>query len=203
MVRLFSLHLVVSGCILMAASGLSAQVLSSAASRWSDSFVEWDILTFAPQDTVKSNQADAEPEEVRSGELKLRWLPLKEDWSDWEYELQEERGTIKLKWKEDPGQWELRSFNGNIITMRTAWPKDLTEWRITDNSITLVLKTRYTNQLDDWSLRDQTHGSFRIYTQQRMDPRDWIIDDRLDASVSGSMKMALLFLAVYHGSPKM
>lgn len=187
----------------MAASGLSAQVLSSAASRWSDSFVEWDILTFAPQDTVKSNQADAEPEEVRSGELKLRWLPLKEDWSDWEYELQEERGTIKLKWKEDPGQWELRSFNGNIITMRTAWPKDLTEWRITDNSITLVLKTRYTNQLDDWSLRDQTHGSFRIYTQQRMDPRDWIIDDRLDASVSGSMKMALLFLAVYHGSPKM
>jgi hypothetical protein len=200
-------RLTVAGCLLLSANCLKAHVLSGIESKWSDSYVEWDLYTLVPQDTTragtKQHDPEAEPEEVRNGELKLRWLTLKEDWTDWEYQVGEERGNIKSKWKDDPSQWELRAFTGNIVTMRTAWSKDLTEWRVTDNSITLVLKTRYTNQLDDWSLRDSAHGTFRIYTQYRQDPRDWIIDDQLDASITPSMKMALVFLAVYHGSPKM
>jgi hypothetical protein len=178
------------------------QALSGVNSKWSDSYVEWDIFCFAPAEPAKSDTTRQEPEETRCGELKLRWLSLKEDWSEWEYEIGDEKGTIKMKWKEDPSHWELRSYNGSVITMRTAWPKDYTEWRVTDNSVTLLLKTHWSNQLDDWVVKDETHGSFEIKTVYHQDPRDWEIDDRTDASISDSMRMALLFLAVYNGSPQ-
>ena len=87
--------------------------------------------------------------------------------------------------------------------MRTAWPGDFNEWRVTDNSIALHLKSRWTNQFDEWLVDDQNRGRFYMYTMIERDPRDWTIEDSFDESVSQSVKMALIFLTVFNGSPKM
>ena len=184
---------------------LGAQTPSSISTRWNDSFVEWEIYAVLPRDSTREETDDdsEEADESLYGELKLRWLNIRDDYSEWDYEIGDERGTIRQKWKDDPSQWELRSYSGSVVSMRTAWPGDFNEWRVTDNSISLNLKSRWTNQFDEWLVDDQNRGRFYIYTMIERDPRDWTIEDSLDESVSQSVKLALIFLTVFNGSPKM
>jgi hypothetical protein len=195
-------------CLVVAAQ---AQTLSSISTRWNDSFVEWEIYAIMPQDTVQTDSTEVEeskeedsdaPQEELYGEFKLRWLNVRDDFSEWDYELGDERGAIKQKWKDDLSQWELRDYDGNIVTMRTSWPNDFTEWRVTDNSITLNLKSKWKNQFDEWLVEDSTRGIFYLYTFTEGDPRDWVIEDSTNEEVSQSMKLALIFLTVFCSSPK-
>jgi len=156
-----------------------------------------------PDSTATAPEPPAPPQEELYGEFKLRWLNVREDWTEWDFELGGERGTIRAKWKDDPSQWELRTYTGAIVTMRTAWPNDNTQWRVTDNTVTLLLKSRWTNQLDEWLVEDATRGKFYLYTLNRQDPRDWAIEDGLDATVSDAMKLAMVFLTVFQSTPRM
>lgn len=194
--------------LLFCASGLRTQTLSSISSRWSDSFVEWDLFavwpdTLAAPDSLRvADEENDEPEEQLFGDLKLRWLNVRDDWSEWDYNLNDQRGTIKLKWKNDPTQWELRTYDGSVVTMRAAWPNDMTEWRITDNTHTLTFKSRWTNTYDEWLAKDPNLGTFYLYTLRTRDPRDWAIEDRMAETISLPMKMAMTFIAVFHTSPR-
>lgn len=172
----------------------TTQTISTISSRWSNSFVEWDIFAAA-------ENGDAAEEEAY-GELKLRWLNLKDDFSEWTYELGGQRGTIRQKWKTDPTQWELRTYEGDIITMKAPWANDPTEWRVTDNTLSLTLKSRWTNQLDEWLVDDPRRGKFYLYTLQSGDPRDWAVEDNLNEEISEPMKMAMIFLVIFQSSPK-
>lgn len=174
-------------------------IFSGVSTRWNDSFVEWEAYCF---ESDTSAAADEAPEEYTCGSLQLRWLNLKDDWTDWDFQLGDLRGSVRRKWKDDPTHWELRAFDGSVITMRTAWGNDFKEWRVTDNNITLSLRSRWGNQLDEWVVDDRSRGQFRLYTVHRNDPRDWSIEDGLTEEVSQTMKMALIFLAIYHASPK-
>jgi hypothetical protein len=181
----------------------SSQAFSSIRTRWSDSFVEWELLGYEddlpPEDGADSEEMD----EVIIGDLQLRWLNVRDDWSEWDFRLGEERGTIRMKWKDNPTEWELRTYNGDVVTMRAAWAGDLSEWRVTDNSLSLQLRSRWTNQFDEWLVDDPTYGRFYLYTFRRQDPRDWAIEDRLAEKVTPAMKLALIFLTVFHGTPRM
>ena len=159
--RLTRIGFLLAVCCLFVVSA-KTQTLSSVSTRWSDSFVEWEIYATMPTDTTDTDDPDADsetPQEELYGEFKLRWLNVRNDFSEWDYELGSERGAIRQKWKDDPTQWELRSYTGNIVTIRTMWANDLTEWRVTDNSVTLNLKSRWKNQLDEWLVDDATRGS--------------------------------------------
>lgn len=182
-----------------------SQTLSSVSTRWSDSFVEWEIYAVMPQDSTETDEGEEDsetPTEELYGEFKLRWLAIRDDWTEWDFELGEQRGTIRQKWKDDPTQWELRTYSGNVVTMRTMWTNDLTEWRVTDNSTTLNLKSKWKNQFDEWLVDDPTRGIFYMYTYSERDPRDWAIEDALSSDVSEPMKLALIFLTVFCASPK-
>lgn len=185
-----------------------AQTLSSVSTRWSDSFVEWEIYAVTPKDSTDTDEDEDDDEDSESpteelyGEFKLRWLAIRDDWTEWDFELGEQRGTIRQKWKDDPTQWELRTYSGDVVTMRTMWTNDLTEWRVTDNSTTLNLKSKWKNQFDEWLVDDPTRGIFYIYTYSERDPRDWAIEDSLSSDVSEPMKLALVFLTVFCASPK-
>ncbi len=180
-----------------------AQSLSSVRTRWLNSFVEWELYAFAEDSAHAAEQAEGTSSEVFLGDLKLRWLMVREDWTDWEFSLPEERGTLRQKWKGDPTQWELRTYSGAVITMRAMWPDDLTEWRVTDNTYSLTLRSRWKNMFDEWRVDDPERGSFYMYTFYEGDPRDWAIDDRLDPSVSMPMKIALAFLVLFHSTPRL
>lgn len=181
-------------------SQLHAQTISTVSTRWNDSFVEWDIYASEGQDEAESPDP---PEEVLYGELKLRWLNVRDDFSEWTYELNGERGTIKQKWKNDPTQWELRTYTGDVVTMRASWSNDFSEWRLTNNSFSLTLGSRWKNRLDEWLTDDPNRGKFYIYTLREQDPRDWAVEDNLSEEVNEPMKMALIFLAIYHSTPKL
>jgi hypothetical protein len=181
-------------------SQLHAQTISTVSTRWNDSFVEWDIYASEGQDETDSAEP---PEEVLYGELKLRWLNVRDDFSEWTYELNGERGTIKQKWKNDPTQWELRTYTGDVVTMRASWSNDFSEWRLTNNSFSLTLGSRWKNRLDEWLTDDPNRGKFYIYTLREQDPRDWAVEDNLSEEVNEPMKMALIFLAIYHSTPKL
>ena len=161
----------------------SAQQLTGIATYYDDSFHKWTFFT------------EWEGEE---GELELRW---EDDWSQWDYRLNDDFGTIKLKWRDKPDEWELRG-NNRIVTARTLWRGDFKEWRITDNTVTLTLRSRFSNQIDEWELRSSNHGDFFMKTNWERDPRDWIIEDKLDEKVTFEMKMMLAFIVVFHSSPK-
>ncbi len=168
--------------------------------RWQNSFVEWEIFSTLKQADLEEGE---EVDEEYYGDIKLRWLNVRDDWSEWDYELGGQRGTIRQKWKDDLQQWELRSYAGVVVTMRTAWNGDFKEWRVSDNSITLNIKSKWSNQLDEWLVQDSNYGSFYLYTLRTRDPRDWAIEDQLDPAISEEMKLAMVFLVIFNSSPKM
>ena len=180
---------------------LSAQTeyVSGLSTRWNDSFGAWEVFCVT-QDTTTD---PSEWEEAQCGSLQLRWLNMRDDWSEWDYEIHGKRGIIRQKWKDDPSEWELRTFEGEVVTMRTLWRNDLKQWRITNNDISLHFRTRWTNQLDEWRTEEHTRGQFYVYTLYRNDPRDWSVRDEMTEDVPETMKLAMLFLAVFHGTPRM
>ncbi len=159
--------------------------LYGASTAWGDSFKEWTIY--------------ADEEEIE-GDLTLRW-GMREAWTAWDYRLEDESGTIKIKWMNDASQWELRG-GGEIITMKTIWLRDFTEWRISDGSITIKLRSKYKDYLEEWETVGDKYGSFEMITTYENDLRDWDIVDDLTEEVSLPMKMAMMFIVLFNSTPK-
>ncbi len=82
--------------------------------------------------------------------------------------------------------------------MRQLWSNDRREWRVTNNAVTLTFKSRWGNRLDEWIVREESQGNFHVYTRWEGDPRDWVIVDEMEEEVSTSMKMAMIFLAIFN-----
>lgn len=180
---------------------LQAQVISGVSTQWSDSFVAWDLFS---EEIIEpaTDSTEAEVEEYKTGEIKQRWIDVKEDWTEWDMEINGRQGTIKMKWKNDPTYWELRTFDGDIISMKTIWPGDYTQWRISNGDFSLDLKSRYTSDFGEWNVDDSKRGKYTISVQYTNDPRDWAVRDELEEEVPVAMKAAMIFLVIYHSSPK-
>lgn len=157
------------------------QTLTAITARWDDNFAEWNIYTDDDEDEAQ-------------GQLELRWG---RDWKEWDYRIGDYTGSMEQRWREDPTQWEIRGDN-EIVTARTIWFDNLTEWRLTDNDITLTLKPRWGTFANEWVIEEEQYGTFEIYTEYEFDPRDWVIVDELSEEISLNMKMAIVFLVVYH-----
>ena len=131
------------------------------------------------------------------GELKMRWR-TPPDKTEWEYSLDKATfGTIKRKWKDDPTAWELVASTGEIVTARTLWGADLSEWRVTDNQQSVELKSYYKNDPNVWYLADYKCGKFTIHTPVNNDFRVWRVDNT-DECMSPSVQLFLVFLAMFH-----
>lgn len=178
-------------CFLLCHIGqLQAQYyLTGIGTKWSDSFVEWEIFF-----------ADESDDSEYRGELKMKW-PQQEDWTEWSYDWADQWGEIRLVWKNDPSRWQI-SGGGENVTARRMWKEDDREWRVTDNSISLTFKTKWGNNRTQWLVRETTYGTFRILMNYGDDPREWIIYDNFDERVSPTLRMALVFLAIYNSSPR-
>ena len=164
---------------------LKAQHLTGVATRYTDSFVEWQFFT----------------EDEEEGELKLTWQFREDDWTEWDYRTGEIFGDIKMKWKDQPDEWELRGDN-KIVTAKTIWRGDFHEWRISDGSHSLTLKTKWGNIWDEWELRDTRNGKFTMYTNWERDPRDWVIVDEMNEDVPFETKMMMMFVVIFNSSPR-
>lgn len=86
--------------------------------------------------------------------------------------------------------------------MQMKWKGDVTEWRIKSGNEILTLESKYKNNLEEWSIKEEKYGKFEIYTTYEQDVRDWEVIDELDEKVSIHAKMAMLFIVLYHSTPK-
>ena len=132
--------------------------------------------------------------------MRQRWQNT-DNWTEWDFRLGDTLAQIKQKWPDDPNLWEIRCL-GEVVTARTLWSNNFLEWRLDDGTDRIVWKSRYTNVIDEWIVRDTSRGEFAVYTYYERDPREWVVFDNLDADVSYAMRLAMIFLAVFHGSPK-
>ena len=153
--------------------------------RWNDSFREWIVQT--------------ENEDV-NGTLELRWA-FRDEWTEWDFRLGDTIASIQQKWKDDPGLWEVRSL-GVTVTARSTWPGNFRSWRLTSGNYSITWQSRYANILEEWELRDDRLGNFEVHTYYERDPRDWVVVDELDPDVPFAMRLAMIFIAVYHSTPK-
>ncbi len=173
--------------ILFAFCSASAQFITEITTKRPNDFTEWEIYT----------EKDAD---FPTGELRWQYN-MQGDFSDWEYDVERNNGSIRLKWKNDPTQWEFRG-DGTLIHARIIYPNDFTEWRITDNVMSVNLYTTYRNDLSEWRVEDEQYGKFLIRVKYQNDARTWEIFDELSKEIPFTMKMAMVFTAVYHSVPK-
>lgn len=160
---------------------------------WTDSFVEWRLYT--------ESEFDDEDEALEaSGELELRWKN-QDNWTEWDFQVGDERGQIAQVSRNRPDQWEVRG-DGVLVTMRPRWNNDLTEWKITDGNTSFVFKSKWRNNLDEWILDNDHYGHFSLQTAWERDPRQWNIYDELNEEIPLNLKMAMVFIATYYSSPK-
>lgn len=162
-----------------------AQILTGASAKFNDSFVEWEILT---------------DDDNTEGSLTMTWQQP-DDWTQWSYRVGEKTGNIKTKWLKDPSLWELRGEN-KIIAMQQVWSNDPRFWRITDNTVSMELKSRFGLNFQEWNVDEGKRGKISIFMEYSNDPRDWVIEDELDESITFPMKMAIVFLVIYNSVPK-
>jgi hypothetical protein len=147
-----------------------------------NSFGEWEIL-------LEKDSSDI------YGNLRLTW-GMSNNLSEWQYSVDGKEGEILLKFKNNPGLWELRSEDG-LITIQQTWPGDPTEWKISNGKRSFTFKTIYQNQLDDWSTEEEDLGQLVVYTERRGDPRDWIISDYMKDEITLEERMAAIFISIY------
>ena len=162
-------------------SKLGAQLLTGFSAKWDNSLKEWTIYT---------------SDDHLEGELQTRWI-IEEDWTDWSVRLGNLDARIKMRWKENPNEWELRSRD-MVVSARTQFNNDFREWRITGPQQPINIKTRFRNTADEWETSSDL-GTFYLRTAYQGDPRDWYIEDNME-DVALEVKIMMVFLALYSSS---
>ena len=165
--------------------GLQAQSVIGIGTVYNNSFREWTITT---------------DDEDITGELRMRWS-FRDDWTEWDLRIGDLSATIEQKWDDDPNLWEIRC-NGVVVNAKTTWPNEFNRWKLSDGSHQYNWGTRYFNDRERWFITDRGQDSFEVSMYYDGDPRDWTVTDNLPADVSDAMKLAMIFLAIFHSSPK-
>ncbi len=164
---------------------LGQQTIIGVGTRWNDSFKEWEIHT---------------DHEGEIGSLKLTWA-FKDDWTEWDFRMGDTTAEIRLKWDNDPNLWEIRTL-GEIVTARTTWSGDFRSWKLRDGKHQITWNTKFRNTANEWEVRDDDNGFYSVYTYWEDDPREWVVIDEMDGDVSFAMKLAMIFISLYHSTPK-
>jgi len=166
---------------------LNGQYFLELHSESDNSFREWEIL-------LENDSTEVE------GSLELTW-GINNDFSQWHYRIDDLYGEIALKFKNNPGFWELTSED-KVVTIRQVWPGDFSEWKISHMDRSFTFKVVYPHQLDEWAMPNDKYGELVLYTESVGDPRDWIISDYTIESITFEERMAAIFIALYSSTPK-
>ncbi|MEM9547110.1 MAG: hypothetical protein AAGA77_14110 [Bacteroidota bacterium] len=166
---------------------LEAQYFLGFHSEYDDTFREWNIV-------LEKDSTEIE------GELELTW-GINNDFTQWQYRVGDRYGEIYLKFKNNPGLWELAA-DDKVVTINQVWPGDVTEWKISHAGRSFVFRTTYPNILDEWAIKGNKHGELVIYTEYTGDARDWIVSDYTVEEITFEERMAALFIALQVSTPK-
>ena len=165
----------------------SSQYFVEMHSVYDDAFREWEVI-------VEQDSTEFE------GSLTVTWA-LSNDFSSWQYDIGDHFGEIKQPFKNNPRLWQLQS-EGKVVTIQQVWMGDPTQWKISfqGNSFTMISADR--RILDEWYVEERKLGELVLFTENRGDPRDWIISDYMIDDVTFEERMAAIFIALYTSTPR-
>ena len=186
--RVASLFLLVSLLLSWSCSPLYSQRIVALETKWNDSFKEWTIFT--ETDSLEGSL---------EGSLEMTWK-LDDDWTEWRFELGDFYGIAKQSLN-DVNYWEFRAGN-ETMSARTIWSNDFSEWRCTDGTHIIKLKSRFRDAPLIWFSEGENYGYIDIFMEYEDDPTWWLIEDHLQPDISPLYRMGLIFLAIFHSTPK-
>ncbi len=166
---------------------LNGQYFLELHSESDNSFREWEII-------LENDSTEIE------GHLELTW-GIENDFTQWQYRVEDRYGEIAQKFKNNPGFWELTSED-KVVTIRQVWSGDISEWRISHKDRSFTFRVVYPNQLDEWSITNDKYGELVLYTDRIGDPRDWIVADYTIEAITFEERMAAIFIAMFSSIPK-
>ena len=183
--RIFLAVCIISFAILCKAQSVdSTSVIST---KWADSFIEWEFYSSLD-------------DEFPCGELVMRWSQ-NNDWTQWDYRMGEVIGEIRTEWNDRMDEWQLTS-EGEMVTMKTRWPGDFSEWRVNDADGEFIFSVENASRPEEWQLKYKKNMTFQVYTEFEQDLRSWLIYQ--DGEIlRPATQMAMVFVAILSTVPKM
>jgi len=170
---------------LLCTAGHSQSTFLGASASYNDSFRSWEIYTVDSTDIGYTELLD------------LKW-PLRNDWTEWKWETEEEVTYLQQTYRNNDSQWSHRVYL-NPITMKAKWRNDPRIWTISYGDEKFIWKTAY-NLTDQWVYDDKDYGYFEIITTYENDARDWEILDQ--SSLPNEVKRSMIFISLYVASPR-
>jgi len=165
---------------------LEAQQLIGVSSVEDEKYNEWTLM------------ADIE---ANDGTLSRKW-PMMKDNIDWSFRFGEWVGDFKPLNGLDPNEWKLTSNEGKMMTLRTQWKGDFSEWSITDNDRKIIFKAVNKKSLDHWVMsenKSKDKPCIELITLVEDDPRDWEIQDNA-CELDKNFKISMIFISVFFAS---
>ena len=178
--------LVASLLVILPSVGLCQFYLTEVHSRWNDRFDEWEILT-----------EDGSSQSVYY--LSLSW-PLQRNWEEWRLEGEDLQAIIRTKWRGDLSTWEVRS-NDEIIVIKQVYRNDPGQWEIRSGDTREIISTQWPGNPSQWHM-PRRRGEWVMAMDREFDPRDWIIEDYLENTLSPLVRLSAVFITLWQTIPK-
>lgn len=168
---------VIFAVILFFANPLWGQKVIGLSTQYDDRFDKWIIVT------------DVEGLE---GTIEATWATLG-DFSEWQYNLGDQSGIIRMRQKSDPNVWEIMG-GGQIIEARTVFPGEMGHWQMHSGRQRVDVEI-FRRSPEQWLVEKNEEEIF-FYTYREHDLRDWIVENK--ATFSLPMQLALIFVPILH-----
>lgn len=132
--------------------------------------------------------------EAAIGDFQAVNLP-NDAFQSWNLRIGEKSGYIKLRWKENPEQYDLL-FDNKRISFSTIWPKQIDRWKLSTDSHLYELSFQIDEDGYKATLINSKNEPILILNNEFvMDPRDWIFTyTSLDCS--DELSIATVFLVI-------
>ena len=174
--QLISILLLALSC-----NSLWAQNFYYATSRYDDRLTEWMIYDTLDQEMATLEYAGLPSDAFRS----------------WNFRLQDRPGSVKLRWRENPNEWDLRR-DQHLLSIKPVWPGQLEEWLISDGNNFFHLKLRKEYEGLRWELVNTSNDLLAyVINDYSYDPRDWSFYYETDLN-NDDLCMAAFFIIVQY-----
>ncbi|MEP7196557.1 MAG: hypothetical protein ABI851_08555 [Saprospiraceae bacterium] len=112
--------------------------------------------------------------ETEIGTLNFAGL-ARDAFSTWNFRLGESSGFIKLRWKENKNEWDMR-FDNELLSFKPTWPNQFDQWTINQDGHNFTFKILQTTSGIKAVLQNTSDQEILNFDDDfDFDPRDWTI----------------------------
>ncbi len=173
---------------------LQGQDLRYFSTFYSDSFKKWQT-----EYVVDPFQEEIEIDEGRFG---ITW-ELNDDWTEWNYESGDLRGSVYIKGHQSSPYFELINQDQESLISRVVWPRDYSKWKISNDSTYFELEQKFSFDNEEWVLTDDKRKPVCTFiTITEGDKREWAVEFHTDEVIEFEIQQLCSLIIIYVVCPK-